>query len=65
MDTFGRDLKLARLDNLDGLNRLVAGGLLDVLDLVNDLVTLENLAENDVLAIEPTAMWCQFIPLYT
>lgn len=58
MDTFGRNLNFARLNNLDGLKRLVAGGGLDVLDLVNDLVALKDLAENDVAAIEPTAAGC-------
>ena len=55
MNTFGGDLKLAALGDLDGLRGLVAHALLAVLDLLDDIVALEDLAEDDVLAIEPTA----------
>lgn len=54
MNTFGRDLELATLGDLDSLLGLVAGKLLDVLDLVDDLVTLEDLSEDNMASIEPT-----------
>ena len=53
MNTFRRNLQLAALDNLDRLLRLVAGLSLDVLDLVDNVVALEDLAKDDVTAIEP------------
>jgi len=53
VNTFRRNLQLAALDNLDRLLRLVAGLSLDVLDLVDNVVALEDLAEDDVTAIEP------------
>lgn len=56
MNTFGRDLKLAALGNLDSLNRLIACRGLGVLDLLDDLVALKDLAENDMSAIEPAVM---------
>lgn len=56
MDTFGGNLQLAGLGDLDGLDGLVAGGRLGVLDLLDDVVALEDLAEDDVLAIEPTGV---------
>lgn len=46
-------LELTALDNRDGLLGLVTTALGDVLDLVNDIVTLEDLTENDVATIEP------------
>lgn len=54
MDTFFGDLQLAALSDLDSLDGLVArlGG--DVLDLLDDLIALKDLAENDVAAIKPT-----------
>lgn len=48
-----RHLNLAALGNLDGLLRLVARPLFDILDGVNNVVTLENLAEDHMLAIQP------------
>ena len=53
MDTFSRDLQLAALDDLDGLGGLVARLGLGVLDLLNDLIALKNLAKDNVSAIEP------------
>ena len=53
-DTFFGDLQLAALGDLDRLCRLVAGESLGILDLLNDLVALEDLAEDDVAAIKPT-----------
>lgn len=53
VSTFRGHLQLAALDNRDGRNRLVAASGLDVLDLVDDLPTLQELAEDDVLAIKP------------
>ena len=55
MDTFGGNLKLTTLGDLDGLSRSIARAGLGVLDLLDDIVALEDLAEDDVLAIEPTA----------
>jgi hypothetical protein len=55
VDTFGGDLKLARLGDLDRLDGLVAGLGLGVLNLLDELVALKDLAEDDVAAIEPTA----------
>jgi hypothetical protein len=52
-NTFFRHLKLAALDDLDRLLWLVARVLGHVLDLLDDLVALEHLAEDDVLAIQP------------
>ena len=51
--TFFRHLKLAALDDLDCLLRLVARVLGHVLDLLDDLVALEHFAEDDVLAVQP------------
>ena len=53
VNTFRGDLKLATLDDLDSLHRLVTRSGLAVLDLLDDLVALEDLAEDDVTAIEP------------
>lgn len=55
VDTFFGHRKLPALDDLDRLLGLVAGVLVDVLDLLDDVVPLEDLAEDDVLAIEPAA----------
>ena len=51
--TFFRHLELAALSDLDCLGRLVARALGHVLDLVDDVEALEDLAEDNVLAIEP------------
>jgi len=51
--TFFRHLELAALGDLDRLGRLVARALGHVLDLVDDLEALEDLAEDNVLAVEP------------
>lgn len=60
VNTFGRNLQLAALDDLDSLRGLVAGRSLEVLDLVNDVVALEDFAENDVAAVQPASMPCQY-----
>lgn len=52
-NTFFGDFELSRLGNLDGLRRLIARALGAVLDLLNDVVALEDLAEDDVLAVQP------------
>lgn len=54
VNTFRGNLKLAALDDLDGLNRLIARCGLGVLDLLDNLVALEDFTEDDVAAIEPT-----------
>lgn len=53
MATFGRGLKFATLGNLDRLFRLVAGLGLGVFDLLDDVVSFEDLAKDDVAAIKP------------
>ena len=53
VNTFGRDLELATLDNLDSLFRLVACQGLYILNHLDNRVALEHLAENDVTTIEP------------
>ena len=53
MNTFRWDLELAALGDLDRQGRLVAASSLRVLDLVDDLITLKDLAEDDVSAVEP------------
>ena len=53
VNTFRWDLELPALGNLDRLRGLVARSLRDILDLVDDLVALEDFAEDDVAAIEP------------
>lgn len=51
--TFFRHLELAALGDLNCLGRLVARALGHVLDLVDDLEALEDLAEDNVLSVEP------------
>lgn len=59
VNTFFGDRELAALGDLDRLDGLVAAGRLGVLNLLDNLVALENLAEDDVLAIEPAVgRWC-------
>jgi hypothetical protein len=55
VDTFFWNLELATLSDLDGIGWLVARGLGCILDLLDNLVALENLAEDDVAAIEPAS----------
>jgi hypothetical protein len=45
--------QLAALGYFDCLDRLVAGALGHVLDLVHNFVALEDLSEHDVATIEP------------
>lgn len=54
MNTFRPDLNLAALGDLYSLNRLVACLGRGILNLLDDIVALEHLAENDVSAIKPT-----------
>jgi hypothetical protein len=56
-DTFRGNRQLAALGDLDRLGRLVTRLGLRVLNLLYHLVTLENLAEDDVLAIEPPVLF--------
>jgi hypothetical protein len=53
LNTFGRNLQFAALGDLDRLRRLVSWALGHILNGIDDLVALEDLAENDVAAIEP------------
>lgn len=54
MNTFGRNRQLAALGNPDFHLGTVAGASWSVFDLFNDIVALENFAEDDVSAIEPS-----------
>lgn len=56
VDTFGRNLQLAALHNLDSLRGLVTGRSFEVLDLVNEVVAFEDFAENDVAAVQPASV---------
>ncbi len=53
VNTFRWHLQLPTLDDLDHLGWLVSGSLGDVFNELDDVVALENLAEDDVAAIEP------------
>ena len=57
MNTFWGHLQLAALGNLDRLDGLVAVGSLGLLDLLDDFVALEDLAEDDVTAIQPAVSY--------
>lgn len=57
MNTFFWHFQLAALGDLDGLLRFVAGTLVDILYLLNNLVTLEDLSEHNMLSIEPAASY--------
>jgi len=52
-DTFVWNLELAALDDLHFLRRLVTRRLGHVLDLVDDVVAFQNLAKDDVTAVQP------------
>jgi hypothetical protein len=56
VDTFFGDGNFAGLGDLDRLDGAVARLSLDLLNLLDDIVTLEDLAEDDMAAIEPTAI---------
>lgn len=56
MQTFCGDLELAALGDGDSILRLVAASLRHVLDLLDDLITLKDFAEDDVLAIQPAGV---------
>ena len=51
----GKRTYLARLGNDDLLSGAVLSALLDVLDGVDDVHTLQDLSEDDVAAIEPAS----------
>lgn len=53
MNTFGRNLQLSALDDLDLFERLVAGFGSALLNLFNNVVALEDLAKDDVTTIKP------------
>lgn len=53
MNTFRGNLQFTTLGDLDRLCRLVSRTLGDVLDSVDHLVTLKDLAKDNVAAIEP------------
>ena len=59
VNTFLWHFEFSALDNCDRLGRLVARTFGYVLDLVNNLVALEHLAEDNVAAIEPADQLCQ------
>lgn len=58
VNTFRGDIKLAALGDLDRLDGSVGTASLGVLDLLDDVVALEDLTEDDVLAIEPPGDGC-------
>ena len=68
MDTFFGDLQLAALDDLDLLDGPITRLGRSVLNDLDDLVALEDLAEDNVTAVEPTmatsalARSCCFAP---
>jgi hypothetical protein len=53
VDTFCRNLQLARLGDSDWSLGLVAAGDFNGLDSLDDVHSLEDFAEDDVLAVEP------------
>lgn len=53
VDTFFWHRQLSALGNLDGLLGLVAGVLLDVLNLFDNVVAFEDFAKDNVLAVQP------------
>ena len=55
MDTFFWHRQLATLGDLDGALWLVSLTLWNVLNGLNDFITLENFAEDNVLAVEMSA----------
>jgi hypothetical protein len=54
VNTFRGHLKLATLDNLDGIDGLIAREGLCSLDFLDNFVAFEDFAEDDVAAIKPT-----------
>lgn len=61
VNTFFGHRQLSTLDDLDRLLGLVAGVLLDVLNLLNNVVALEDLAEDNVLAVQPAIFRTQLL----
>lgn len=53
MNTFRWHLELSALGDLDRLDGLVARSLGHVLNLLDDVVSFEDLAEDHVAAVEP------------
>jgi hypothetical protein len=53
VNTFRWHLELSALGDLDRLDGLVARSLGHVLDLLDNVVSLEDLAEDNVAAVEP------------
>jgi hypothetical protein len=53
MQTFFWNWQLAALGDLDSLLWFVASALGDVLDLLDDIVSLQNLTEDNMFSIEP------------
>ena len=62
MDTFFWYWEFSALCDLDGDSRAVAGLLGDVFDLFDDIVALEDFAEDDVLAIEMAVQELALVP---
>lgn len=58
MYTFLGHLELPALGDFDRLDRLVARALGHVFNLVDDIVALDNLAKDNVAAIEPARDDC-------
>ena len=53
MNTFRGHLQFATLGDFDGLGGLIARLRLGLLDLLNNVVALEDFAEDDVAVVEP------------
>ena len=54
MDTFWWNRQFSTLGNLDGHLGLTVGGTVDFFNGINNVHALEDLSENNVLAIKPT-----------
>jgi hypothetical protein len=58
VNTFRRNFQLAALGDRDRLGGLIASRGLDLLDLVNNVIALEDFAEDNVSTVEPTVIRC-------
>jgi hypothetical protein len=56
VNTFLWNLQLTTLDNLDGFGRTISSSFGYIFDLLDNLVSFEDLTENNVTAIEPARL---------
>lgn len=56
MRTLRRGVQLATLDNLDLLNGPIIGAGFRILDLLNNVVALQDLAKDNMTTIKPTGV---------